>query len=296
MSRTRSTLRSAVAAAAAGAAAQVAFGWLQAHPPGGRLRWERINHAGRPVTLLEGPALATGMLAGVAAAPGVPGPLRAGAAVAVTGAACFGAVDDLNETGSSKGLRGHLGALARGRLTTGGLKILGIGATGLVAGGCALRASAEPPAGSAAGRALDLVGAGATVAVAANLVNLLDLRPGRALKVVLLHAPAVTGGPAGALVGASSGAAAALLPDDLAGRSMLGDTGANAAGALIGTAMVAGMTRRSRLAVLAGMVGLTLASEKVSFTKVIEATPGLREFDRLGRPRPAPARQAPPVA
>jgi hypothetical protein len=41
--------------------------------------------------------------------------------------------------------------------------------------------------------------------------------------------------------------------------------------------------RAPRAALLAGIVGLTLASEKVSFTKVIEATPGLRELDRLGR-------------
>ena len=65
---------------------------------------------------------------------------------------------------------------------------------------------------------------------------------------------------------------------------MLGDTGANAAGALLGTALVQGAGRRGRWTALAVLVGLTLASEKVSFTKVIESTPVLRELDALGRP------------
>jgi hypothetical protein len=74
-----------------------------------------------------------------------------------------------------------------------------------------------------------------------------------------------------------------VLAPDLAGESMLGDTGANAAGAVLGTAIVQRTGRRGRLAALAALVGLTLASEKVSFTQVIESTPGLRELDALGR-------------
>jgi UDP-N-acetylmuramyl pentapeptide phosphotransferase/UDP-N-acetylglucosamine-1-phosphate transferase len=67
---------------------------------------------------------------------------------------------------------------------------------------------------------------------------------------------------------------------------MLGDAGANALGAVLGTALVAGARPRTRWAALGVVLGLTLASEKVSFTRVIAATPGLREFDALGR-RPA---------
>jgi hypothetical protein len=67
---------------------------------------------------------------------------------------------------------------------------------------------------------------------------------------------------------------------------MLGDTGANSAGALIGLALLERTRLRGRVAALAVITGLTLASEKVSFTAVIEATPVLRELDALGR-RPA---------
>ena len=208
-------------------------------------------------------------------APGLPGRLRVAGLVAVAGAAGFGVVDDLADRGGSKGLRGHLAALARGELTTGGLKVAGIGATGLAAATLVLGPRTRPR---------DLLPAAALVAGTANLLNLFDLRPGRALKVALLPAPlAFAPGPAGALVGAVAGPALALLPEDLGEHAMLGDAGANAAGALLGVAAVAGAGPRARAALLAGVVALTLASEKVSFTRVIEATPGLREADRLGR-------------
>jgi hypothetical protein len=64
---------------------------------------------------------------------------------------------------------------------------------------------------------------------------------------------------------------------------MLGDTGANSAGALLGTALIQRTGRRGRWAALVVLTALTLSSEKVSFTRVIESTPGLRELDALGR-------------
>ncbi len=75
----------------------------------------------------------------------------------------------------------------------------------------------------------------------------------------------------------------ALLRTDLAGEAMLGDTGANSAGALLGSALVQATGRRGRLVSLAVLTALTLASEKVSFTQVIESTPVLRDLDALGR-------------
>ncbi len=235
--------------------------------------WRRTNHAGDPVTLLEGPAY----LAGAAVGAGVAGP--AGAA-AVLGAGAFGALDDLAGDSGSKGLKGHLGAAARGELTTGLVKVLGIGATGVVAAALADRHRGD------VGRLDTLVG-GAVVAAAANMANLLDLRPGRALKATLLAAAPLllTRRPPGAVdAAAAAGAALGVLRPDLAGTAMLGDTGANAAGALLGTALLRRSGRRGRCATLVGLVALTVASERVSFTRVIEATPGLRELDAWGRP------------
>lgn len=252
-------------------------------------RWTRTNHRGAPISLLEGPALAAGLVAGAAATRGGGGRTALAGVVAAAGGAAFGLVDDLSEdtSRSRKGLRGHLGALAHGELTTGGLKVLGIGATGVVAAVLGLRRGAGT---GLPGHALDVVTAGALVAGTANLVNLLDLRPGRALKAGgLLALPLLLtrGAPTAAVAVAAAGAA---LPDDLAERDMLGDGGANALGALVGTAAVVAFPRPVRLALLAGVVALTLASERVSFTAVIDRTPALRAVDRWGRrPEDRPA-------
>ena len=295
-----STARRVAAAVAARVTTTVVRGLLDDEPPGGARRWERTNHRGEPVSLLGGPAVAAGVLAGgLVGAPSA----RDGVALAVatTSATAFGLVDDLTEDREGtvrKGLRGHLGALARGEVTTGGLKVLGIGAGALVAAALS-RPHDRLPAGrgaAAAVRLADVAADGALIAATANLVNLLDLRPGRALKAAAIAAApaAVLGGRGGATSAAVLGAAVAALPDDLAERDMLGDSGANAVGAVLGTAAVQGCPRPVRLALLAGVVALTVASEKVSFTQVIARTPVLRELDAWGR-RPAhvPAGGAP---
>ena len=129
---------------------------------------------------------------------------------------------------------------------------------------------------------LDVVVGAGLVAGTANLLNLFDLRPGRSLKVAA--AAAAVGAAAGSEQAAAVlGVSLAALPDDLAERTMLGDTGANALGALLGSAVAASPSRILRIGILGGVVALTLASEKVSFSRVIEGTEALRRIDRLGR-------------
>jgi hypothetical protein len=189
------------------------------------------------------------------------------------GAAAFGAYDDLAGSGDRRGFRGHLGALRQGEVTTGAVKLGGIGVTGVVS------------AALAGGSPVDVILNAGLVAGSANLLNLFDLRPGRAIKVAA--ASGVLLGAAGQdSVAAPLGAALALLPEDLGERAMLGDAGANALGAMLG-ASAAGLSRTGRITLLAGIAGLTAASEKVSFTKVIARTPALNWLDMLGR-RPAP--------
>jgi hypothetical protein len=287
--------------------ARAAYAALSRRPPGGASTWTRTNHRGEPVTLAEGPALALAAIAAPALGGGLSPRARAALAVAGAGAAAFGGYDDLHGDSDRRGFRGHLGALARGEVTTGAVKLGGIGATGLVA------------AAVLGGDPADVVINAGLVAGGANLLNLFDLRPGRAIKVALAGGALLTAGAAagraggtrrgagqaaetqgaagqaagtrrgaGRLVAAPLGAALALVGEDLGERGMLGDAGANALGALLGVAAGASLSRPARVALLAGIAGLTAASEKISFTAVIERTPALRWLDMLGR-RPVPA-------
>lgn len=257
---TRRPAASRAASSAAGGAALALAAWrsLEARPPGGGERWQRTNHRGRPVSLLSGPALAVA----TGASADLP---RAAAGLAAVGAAAVGAYDDAAgaRDPAAKGFRGHLAALRRGQLTSGAVKILGIGAVSLTASALL------------GGSRREVVVGGAVVAGSANLLNLLDLRPGRALKA---------GAAAALLLGQTGPAAAAavLLPADLRERTMLGDAGANGLGAVLGLAFLQRHPGR-RTRALAVLAAATAASEVVSYSRVIDAVAPLRWVDRAGR-------------
>lgn len=265
-------------------------GWLSWRALARVLRgpaFARLNHRGVAVPTAAGlvPAVAT-VLVAAGAAVAVPvtpadGHLAAVASVLVVvlGLALLGLVDDLAGSGDDgRGFRGHLAALGRGRLTTGGLKLVGGGGVSLLA--CAPVSTGGPAR---------LLADAALVALAANLANLLDRAPGRTLKgsAGAFAALALVTGVPGELAGVAVvvGAALALLPADLSERLMLGDTGANALGGVLGLGVVLTVGPGARLGVLAGLAALNLAGELVSFTRVIDAVPVLRAADRAGRRR-----------
>ncbi|MEO2095917.1 MAG: hypothetical protein ABGX90_02040 [Brachybacterium sp.] len=247
-----------------------------------RAELARTNFAGREVSLAEGALVVAGTCA-LARRTG-----RSLDLLALAGIGGLGLLDDLLEPHQrragrpvSKGLRGHLASLRSGRVTTGAAKALGIPALALLAaaGGPAPRGGAMVPVDAA------------LTAGCANLANLLDLRPGRALKAVLPPAAllALTAGQDERARSGARLAVAALLPGalalpaDLREHGMLGDAGANVLGAAVGAAATRTLPTPARLALLGGVVALTLASEKVSFSAVIDRTPALRALDRAGR-------------
>jgi UDP-GlcNAc:undecaprenyl-phosphate GlcNAc-1-phosphate transferase len=246
-------------AAAGAVTARFVSRLLTDQPPGGPGRWQRVNHRGTSVSLLAGPALALGAATSVAP--------PAAASIAGLGACLVGMYDDQHGAlDRAKGFRGHLAAARRGRVTGGGVKLVGISVAGVLAG--AMLAPRRPR---------DVLLAGAVIAGSANVLNLLDLRPGRALKVGVLAGAALRQpGVVGSCV--------AMLPGDLQERQMLGDAGANALGALLGVCLLHRVPSYvGRVTCLGGLIALTGASEVVSFSDVIERTPALRRLDRLGR-------------
>ncbi|MGW1805723.1 hypothetical protein [Streptomyces sp. NPDC002078] len=219
---------------------------LRRAAPGGRGLWQRKNHAGRTVELYAGPAAVLG--AAVAAAR-----VRPEAGLAVLAAGVCGAYDDV-ACDDRRGFRAHLRALRDGEVTSGAVKLFGISAAGLVAG-AALKE-----------RVLDKVLAGVVIAGTAHLVNLVDVRPGRAAGAVLaLGAPGLLRkGPGAELSAVAIGGAAAVLPDDLGERVMIGDTGAHALGAALGAAAVAGNRRVGLLAHAVAVVAAAVHGDRVS--------------------------------
>jgi hypothetical protein len=168
---------------------------------------------------------------------------------AVAAVAAIGLADDL-WSGAERGFRAHLGR----RRSTGVLKLIGIPLVGFL--------TTRKFSGAL------LVG------LAANFLNQLDTRPGRALKAYLLAAP---------FAAAPAGTAVMLAPYDLREMTMLGDSGANALGAMLGLSSVNKFTGRGRWAAIGALAGLTLLGEVRSLGELIERTPVLRELDALGR-------------
>lgn len=261
-------------------------------------QWERTNFHGVTVSLRGGVAMAGASVASAAVASALSDQPRAalGGVVASLGGGLAGYIDDVDQGAHdggkvAKGLKGHLGALAHGQVTTGVIKIAGIGASALAAS-----ALVGSKATSVGGKVSDLALNTVLIAGTANLVNLLDLRPGRALKATVLVATPLSyfscadaktpASPASAqrlLASGLNAAAITALVEDLQETTMLGDTGANAAGALLGTSLAANDSWKLRLGTTLGVVGLILASEKVSFSKVIAANPALNWLDQLWR-------------
>jgi len=208
------------------------------------------------------------------------------------GVATLGLIDDtlggdppgLSEPGSPgvptrpapRGWRGHGRAARRGEFSTGALK---------ASGSLGLALFAMSFEGFSKSRWLLAV---AVLVLATNVFNLLDLRPGRAIKALVLLGAGLTLGSLDVRPLWSLGlfAAPALVAGvyDLRERTMLGDTGANLLGALAGLWLVLTLSGTGQLIALGLLAAITVYGELRSISGFIERTPGLCALDSFGRP------------
>lgn len=294
----------ATMALAAIAGAALAGGlWLVLAPVFANPMLARTNLHGRSVPTAGGLVIVLVGIIGVAALlldtnlnlDWIPSEATAGIGpmlTAVLGFGLLGLVDDMLGDGSSRGFRGHLTSMFKGQLTTGGLKLFGGGVVALVA---VLQARVYPD------RLGWLIVDVLVVALAANLANLFDRAPGRVTKFAVISAVALAiAAPTSVALESAIpvpvewelppvaaifvvGAAVGVLAFELREQMMLGDTGANVVGAALGLGVVAGVSATARLVVMIVLLALNLASEQVSFSRVIASTPGLRHLDEWGR-------------
>jgi len=175
-----------------------------------------------------------------------------------------------------RGWRGHGRAALRGELSTGTLKAAGSLGLALFAMGLEDLSKAR------------WILAVAVLVLATNAFNLLDLRPGRAIKAFVLLGAGLTLGSLDARPLFSLGlfAAPALVAGvyDLRERAMLGDTGANLLGALAGLWLVLTLSGTGQLIALGLLAAITIYGELRSISGFIERTPGLCALDSWGRP------------
>jgi hypothetical protein len=198
--------------------------------------------------------------------------------VFVLGVALLGLADDAF-AGPARGWRGHAAALRAGSLDLGAVKAVGtFGLALLIALG----------RGGGIGRVvLDV----AVLVLATHAFNLIDLRPGRAVKsfVVLAAALTIATGelrPLSAL-GLFVGPALVVGLYDVRERGMLGDTGAGLLGALAGLWLVLTLSSAGLVVAVAALAAIAFYGEFRSISALVERAPVLRRLDSIGRPKDA---------
>ena len=185
-----------------------------------------------------------------------------------------GILDDIIGNRDVSGLKGHFKSLLNGKLTTGGFKALFGGFIGLV---ISIAISKN---------IYDIVINTLIIALSTNLMNLLDLRPGRAIKgylsisIVLLF---TLGEYTRNLLLLIFPNVIAYFNQDLKAKAMMGDTGSNVLGISIGILFVMGYPLKVRLIWLAFLIFIHILTEKYSLTKIIENNKFLNFIDKLGR-------------
>lgn len=191
----------------------------------------------------------------------------------------LGLADDLLGNRDTLGFRGHIGSLLKGRLTTGGLKLL---AGGFLALFVSLYVHQSRWYNEWYLWLVDAL----VIALFTNFINLLDLRPGRAIKgflIFLLPVILLAANRNWWLVIPVIAVVLVYFPWDLKARAMMGDAGSNVLGFTLGFLSVYHLSPYGRVLALVFLLAVQTAAERISLSSIIERVPPLRFIDNLGR-------------
>jgi len=187
--------------------------------------------------------------------------------------AFVGLIDDYMGTRDVTGLKGHIKMLIRKRITTGGIKAI----TGII---IAIIISII-----ISRTIVDGIINIFLITLFSNFINLLDLRPGRALKTYIiisgLFLPFLNG-PIGLIMISTIGISLSYFPYDVRAESMLGDTGSNSLGIILGIAATF-FILPIKITILMILIFIQVYAEKKSISYLIDNNKVLQYIDNLGR-------------
>ncbi|WIV10981.1 glycosyltransferase [Proteiniborus sp. MB09-C3] len=187
----------------------------------------------------------------------------------------IGIIDDIIGEKEVKGFKGHISSLIKLRLTTGGLKLIVGGMASLLV---SLTISTN---------IIDIIINGLIIGLFTNLINLFDLRPGRASKVFILLSIILIFSSRlneyNYVITSLLGIVLVYLPYDLKAKSMMGDVGSNVLGMTLGAFCAGTQSILIKSLYLVLLIVLHIISECYSLTEIIDNNRLLCYIDKLGR-------------
>ena len=186
-----------------------------------------------------------------------------------------GLLDDLIGDKKVKGLKGHIKSFFKGTLTTGAIKA-GIGF--FVSLYISILISKD---------VWEVLVNTFVIALFTNLINLFDLRPGRAIKVFitisLIFIFTNIDKNYNYIIYSLYGLILPYMSLDFKAKAMMGDVGSNIIGLTLGIICAVTYSFMGKIIILILLIGIHILAEKISFSKIIDKNPILKYIDSIGR-------------
>lgn len=193
----------------------------------------------------------------------------------------LGLLDDFVGTKDKKGFRGHFKSFFKFKITSGFIKAFFGFLMSLMV--CIFIFFKEDMINW-----IEIFISAIIIALSTNFFNLLDLRPGRAIKIYFIFSAVifclVNVRPAETLMISAILGGTLLVYSfyDFKGKAMMGDVGSNVLGFVVGVLVVINFSFFPKIFILSGLILFHIWCEFYSLSDLIEKNKFLRFFDKLG--------------